>query len=61
MLVRRRAIAGFPRVKVRVRRTIGEDGMVRVVREMGLFVDVAGMEAVVMMLREGGVEAIAVV
>lgn len=61
MLVDGRAIAGFARAKVRVRRMVREDGMVRVVREVGLFIDIAGMETVVVMLCEGRVEAVAVV
>ena len=40
---------------------MGEDGMVRVVQEMGVITDVAGMEAVVVMLGEGRVEAVTVV
>ena len=61
MLVRGRAIAGFSRVKVRVGRMMGKDGMVRVVREMGVFIYIAGMEAAVVMLCEGRVEAVAVI
>ena len=60
MLVCGRAIAGFSRVKVRVGRMVGKDGVVRVVREMGVFIYIA-MEAAVVMLRERCVEAVAIV
>ena len=40
---------------------VGEDGMVRVVREMGLFIDIAGMETAVVVLREGCVETVSIV
>ena len=39
---------------------VGKDGVVRVVREMGVFIYIA-MEATVAMLRERCVEAVAIV